>query len=337
MGEAMYIDNLCEQTLSWQQQLATSFTKPEALLKFLGLRLDCLGEPNKGSEQFPFKVTRSFASRMAKGDPDDPLLRQVFPLVDELDSPQSFSKNPVGDLEALVSPGVLHKYQGRVLLITTAACAINCRYCFRREFPYNDAVLRPSDEHSGLHYIANNRDVNEVILSGGDPLLLQDSKLDHLIRKIAAISHITRLRIHTRLPIVLPSRITSELIQSLTETRLQTVLVIHSNHPNELNREVASAIAELHGASIPLFNQSVLLKGVNDLAETLIDLSEALFSLRIIPYYLHLLDKTKGTSHFDIPINEAKAIQKELRQQLPGYLVPRMVWEKQGEAYKLPL
>ena len=326
-----------ENNLSWQQQLAASITKPEELLKLLDLELSYRATINSADIEFPFKVTRSFASRMAKRDIHDPLLRQVLPLVDELESSRGFSINPVGDLEAIVSPGILHKYHGRVLLIVTAGCAINCRYCFRREFPYKDGCFSPSHEQLGLEYINNNPDVNEVILSGGDPLVLNDSKLRSLIQKIAAIPHIVRLRIHTRLPIVLPSRITAELIETLTETRLQTVLVLHTNHPNELDREIASAIGRLADAKIALLNQSVLLKGVNDDAETLIDLSEALFSLNILPYYLHVLDKTKGTSHFEIPLAKAKSIQKRLRQKLSGFLVPRMVWEKQGEAYKVPL
>ncbi len=331
------MDFCFENDLTWQQQLAASITKPEELLEFLDLDRSHYPKSNVANIEFPFKVTRSFASRMAKRDIHDPLLRQVLPLEDELESSHGFSTNPVGDVEATVSPGILHKYHGRVLLIVTPACAINCRYCFRREFPYRDGSFGSTHEQVGLEYISNNTEINEVILSGGDPLMLNDSKLKSLIQKIAAIPHIARLRVHTRLPIVLPSRITAELIEVLTETRLQTVLVLHTNHPNELDREVADAIGQLVNANIPLLNQSVLLKGVNDHSETLIDLSEALFSLNILPYYLHLLDKTKGTAHFETLLPKAKAIQKRLRQKLPGFLVPRMVWEKQGEAYKLPL
>lgn len=323
--------------MSWQQQLAASFTKPKELLKFLDLDRSHYAKTNIEDVEFPFKVTRSFASRMARGDIHDPLLKQVLPLASELQSSYGFSTNPVGDLEATVSPGILHKYHGRVLLIVTPACAINCRYCFRREFPYRDGWFGSTHEQLGLEYISNNTEINEVILSGGDPLMLSDSKLKSLIQKIEAIPHIVRLRIHTRLPIVLPPRVTAELIETLTENRLQTVLVLHTNHPNELDREIAGAIGQLVNANIPLLNQSVLLKGINDNAETLIKLSEALFSLNILPYYLHLLDKTKGTSHFETPLPKAKSIQKQLRQKLPGFLVPRMVWEKQGEAYKLPL
>lgn len=326
-----------DKNQNWQQQLADSFPNPKTLLQFLDLNLSDLDGAEKASETFPFKVTRSFASRMKKGDIGDPLLRQVLPLVDELTSPADFSINPVGDREALISPGLLHKYHGRVLLITTGACAINCRYCFRREYPYSEGMFSRSAERAGLDYINSNKDIKEVILSGGDPLILHDSRINSLIRKIASIPHVNRLRIHTRLPIVLPARITPQLIQSLTETRLKTVLVCHANHPNEISGEVANAIAELVKANIPLFNQSVLLKGINDQAEILINLSEALFSLGIMPYYLHLLDKTKGASHFDISEQKAKIIQKKLRQQLPGYLVPQIVREKQGERYKVPL
>jgi len=326
-----------ENNLNWQQQLAGSFANPKELLKFLDLDLSHCTKKKLANIEFPFKVTHSFASRMAKRDIHDPLLAQVLPVTGELDLSHGFSTNPVGDLEATVSPGVLHKYHGRVLLIVTAACAINCRYCFRREFPYRNGSFSPAYEQMGLEYISKNADINEVILSGGDPLMLNDSKLKSLIKKIAAIPHIIRLRVHTRLPIVLPSRITAELIETLSETRLQTVLVLHTNHPNELDREIASAIGQLTDANIPLLNQSVLLKGVNDDATILISLSEALFALNVLPYYLHLLDKTKGTLHFATALPKAKSIQKRLRQKLPGFLVPRMVWEKSGEAFKLPL
>ena len=231
-----------ENNLSWQQQLAASFTKPKELLKFLDLDRSHYAENKLADIGFQFKVTRSFASRMISGDIHDPLLKQVLPLADELESFHGFSTNPVGDLEATVSPGILHKYHGRVLLILTAACAINCRYCFRREFSYRDGSFSPTNEQLGLEYISHNTEINEVILSGGDPLMLNDSKLRSLIEKIAAIPHIVRLRVHTRLPIVLPSRVTAELIKTLTETRLQMVVVLHTNHPNELDREIANAI-----------------------------------------------------------------------------------------------
>lgn len=327
-----------EQLPRWQKELACAFTKPEALLKFLDLDPQLFPEStNAAASKFPLKVTRSFASRMIKGNINDPLLRQVLPLSDELLCTQGYSDDPVGDQSAIRSHGLLHKYHGRVLLISTGACAIHCRYCFRREFPYNEESFNSREERRGLEYIAANRAINEIILSGGDPLVLNDAKLRDLIGKIAEISHVRRLRIHSRLPIVLPSRITVELLQLLTETRLQVVLVLHSNHPNELDRTVGDATKMISEANIPLFNQAVLLKGVNDCPSTLIDLSEALFSLNIMPYYLHLLDKARGTAHFDLPVDRVKRIQKELMRKLPGYLVPRIVKERSGGEYKIPV
>ena len=248
-----------------------------------------------------------------------------------------FGPDPVGDIEALAAPGVLHKYHGRALLITTGACAIHCRYCFRRAFPYSEARLPRQQESLALDYIAGDESIREVILSGGDPLMLADERLAGLIGRIAAIPHIERLRIHSRLPIVLPSRITSELIRCLLASRLSVVLVVHANHAAEFDRAVGNAAALLRQAGVPLFNQSVLLKGVNDRADTLIQLSETLFKHGIIPYYLHLLDKTTGTAHFDVPMERAVALYGVLLRRLPGYLVPRLVRERAGAAYKVPV
>jgi EF-P beta-lysylation protein EpmB len=321
----------------WQSDLLDSFTQAEELMSYLGIELSWQPVSREASERFPFRVTRSYAARMEKGNVDDPLLRQVLPLKDELAHQPGYLADPVGDVASIAAPGVLHKYRARALLITTGSCAINCRFCFRREFPYNQSQLSKQMENAGLAYIAKDRTIREVILSGGDPLILRDSRLNILLQKIAAIPHVRRLRIHTRLPVVLPSRITAKLIDCLRRTRLQTIIIIHANHANEVNDEVAAALGELRRAGIALLNQSVLLRSINDRTETLIELSEALFQAGVLPYYLHLLDKVSGAAHFDVSLREAAVLHRAMREQLPGYLVPRLVRERAGAPYKILL
>jgi len=318
----------------WKAELAASFTRVEDLLAYLDLPAIELGTARAAAVQFPFLVTRSYAGRMRKGDSADPLLRQVLPVADELAALPGFVADPVGDLQAMAAPGVLHKYNGRVLMIATGACAINCRYCFRRQFPYGESQLGRQRQAQALHYVAENPTVSEVILSGGDPLVLNDDRLGTLVRQISAIGHVKRLRLHTRLPVVLPSRVTASLLELLGGTRLKTVVVIHANHPNEFDGEVSRALAALRGAGIMLLNQTVLLKGVNDRVESLAELSETLFGNGVLPYYLHVLDKISGATHFDLPVSEALALHEALRRQLPGYLVPRLVREEAGRPYK---
>ncbi len=322
------------QTLPWQNELLDSFTQPEDLLDYLALPSDGLAR-YEASERFPFRVTRSYASRMEQGNIEDPLLRQVLPLTEEMTYHPDYLADPVGDREAIAAPGVLYKYRGRALLITTGSCAINCRFCFRREFPYHQSQLTKQRENEGLAYIANDSTIREVILSGGDPLVLRDERLNVLLQKIAAIPHVARVRIHTRLPIVLPSRITAKFTQCLTRTQLQIVMVIHANHANEFDDKVRAGLAELRRAGATLLNQSVLLKGVNDRTQTLMELSEALLQAGVLPYYLHLLDKASGTAHFDVPLQEAALLHRALRERLPGYLVPRLVREQAGAPYKI--
>jgi EF-P beta-lysylation protein EpmB len=271
---------------------------------------------------------------MKKGDPNDPLLRQVLPIKDELFAYPDYSDDPVGDLPSATQTGVLHKYQGRVLLINTGSCAINCRYCFRRNFPYSDLQLGKQQENAGIHYIQENPNISEVILSGGDPLLLSDARLAKLFAQFSAIKHLKRIRIHTRLPIVLPARITDDLINTLTQSSKQIVIVVHCNHANEINPRVIAACQLLKNNGIILFNQSVLLKGVNDNPATLCELSEQLFSNGIIPYYLHLLDKATGTGHFEVSEIEAINLIKRVQDTLPGYLVPKLVKELAGAKSK---
>lgn len=321
---------------TWQQELAEAFNDVNALCQHL--RVD----PNElpllpNFKDFPLRVPRGFVDCMQIGDPKDPLLRQILPIQDELNHYPGYSLDPVGDLQAVAAPGVIHKYQGRVLLIATGACAVHCRYCFRRNFPYGELQLSTQKLQQALTYIAEHREIEEVILSGGDPLLLNDDKLGHLLHLLGDIPQIKRIRIHSRVPVVLPSRITEQLLDHLTDTGKQTVLVIHTNHGNELSPAVGAACTNLRQRGITLLNQSVLLQGVNADGETLCRLSEMLFAFGILPYYLHLLDHAHGTGHFAVPEDDAKQLMLQMQKQLPGYLVPRLVKEQAGAAYKMPL
>lgn len=319
---------------NWQQQLAEAFTHIGDLCQYLNLEMSDLPVSVDAAAQFALRVPRSFADCMEKGNPHDPLLRQVLPISDEFQTFPNYSDDPVGDLAAATQTGLLHKYHGRVLLINTGSCAINCRYCFRRNFPYNDLQLGKQAEQAAIDTIRQDSSISEVILSGGDPLLLSDARLAQLFSQLATISHVKRIRIHSRLPIVLPARITPEFIDTLLQSGKQLVLVMHCNHANELNHRVAAACALLRQQPITLLNQSVLLKGVNDHAETLSELSERLFALGILPYYLHLLDKAKGTAHFDLEQSHAINLHQQLQASLPGYLVPKLVREIAGENAK---
>ncbi len=320
---------------NWQQQLASAFTNIDDLCRYLHLSLNDLPVSVAAAESFPLRVPLSFAACMQKGDPHDPLLRQVLPVKDELLVFPGFSNDPVGDLASATLTGVLHKYHSRVLFINTGSCAINCRYCFRRNFPYADLQLSKQAENAGIRYIEENPDITEVILSGGDPLLLSDARLAKLLQQLSAIKHLKRIRIHSRLPIVLPARITDNFINALAQSAKQTVLVVHCNHANEINPRFIAACQRLRNNGITLFNQSVLLQGINDNVAALCELSEQLFSHGVIPYYLHLLDKATGTGHFDVSEASAIALIKQVQVALPGYLVPKLVKEQAGALSKL--
>lgn len=320
----------------WQRQLAEAFSSLDALCGYLQLdpaSLPLLHDyPN-----FPLRVPRGFAACMEKGNPDDPLLRQVLPITDELRPYPGYTADPVGDLAAVAQAGVIHKYHGRVLLIVTGGCAVHCRYCFRRHFPYAELQLSRQKQTQAVAYIADRPDISEAILSGGDPLLLSDAKLRDLLHQLANIPHLRRLRIHSRIPVVLPARIGDDLMQTLATLPLQTVLVLHANHANELSPEVETACLKLKRRGVTLLNQSVLLKGVNDDADTLCRLSERLFGIGVLPYYLHNLDRAAGVGHFEVPAQTAGQLLHDLQTRLPGYLVPKWVQEQAGAAYKLPL
>ena len=319
---------MLQTTNDWQYQLAEGFNNLSAICDYLDIPFS--SDTLLNTPSFPIRVPREFVDRMNKGDINDPLLKQILPTTEELTSPQGFTNDPVGDLKAMTESGVIHKYHGRVLLITTGGCAINCRYCFRRNFPYNDFQLSLKKHFNAIHYIESNQDISEVILSGGDPLLLNDQKLLELIKKIENIDHIKRIRIHSRIPIVLPSRITKELCQGLSKVKKSLIIVVHCNHANELNAKVNIACTQLKKANITLLNQTVLLKDINDKAEQLCALHEKLFTFNIMPYYLHLLDKAAGTAHFDVSEQQAIQLMEEIKKTLPGYLVPKLVKEQPG-------
>lgn len=273
---------------------------------------------------------------MHKGDLNDPLLRQVLPTHNELLTAAGFISDPVGDRQAELSPGLLHKYHGRVLLITTGACAVHCRYCFRRHYPYAGSTATASQWQGILDYLHANPSIEEVILSGGDPLMISDKKLGEWLQQLQQLPQLKRLRLHTRLPVVLPQRITRELTGLFQTCRLNTVMVIHANHPTELSPSVAEALHKVAAAGVNLLNQSVLLKGVNDQCDTLVALSERLFEIGVMPYYLHLLDRVAGAAHFDLKESAIQNLQQQLVAKLPGYLMPRMVREIADEPSKTP-
>jgi len=320
----------------WQSELANAIREPAKLLEFLDLPENLLTGALQASDSFSLRVPLSYCQRIEKSNPDDPLLRQVLPLDAELIHDSQFSHDPVADLKAVAAPGLLHKYHGRVLLITTAACAVHCRYCFRRHFPYQENRAEQNWQ-AAIDYISDNSDIHEVILSGGDPLSLTESRLRAITDKLMLIPHVKTLRIHTRQPIVLPKRVNTDLLNWLNQLPWKIVIVLHSNHANEINHEVASAIKLLQDANITLLNQSVLLKGVNDDVTSLANLSHTLFEHGVLPYYLHLLDKVQGAKHFHVDDNVAIELLNMLRQQLPGYLVPKMVNEIAGQKSKTPL
>ena len=328
---------LLRQSPPWQTELAAAVTDPAELLALLGLGTELLPEARAAAHAFPLRVPRGFVARMARNDPDDPLLRQVLPLGEELHIHPDYTRDPVGDMAAQATPGVLHKYAGRVLLTATGACAVHCRYCFRRHFPYAEANAAADHWQGALAHIAADSSLREVILSGGDPLVLSDRRLAEFTRSLGAIPHVRRLRIHTRLPIVLPTRVNAELLDWLAHPRFQTVLVVHANHAQEIDAAVVDACARLRTRGITLLNQSVLLRGVNDNADALAALSEALFAAGVLPYYLHLLDRVQGAAHFAVHDDVALDLMRQLNARLPGYLVPRLVREVAGAPGKVPM
>ncbi|WP_318514457.1 EF-P beta-lysylation protein EpmB [Photobacterium leiognathi] len=321
---------------NWLNDLSNAISDPFTLLKLLKIDPTPWENGLAARKLFTLRVPLSFVDKMEIGNPYDPLLRQILPLAQEFEVHQGYSVDPLEEQQNEI-PGLLHKYHNRVLLIVKGGCAVNCRYCFRRHFPYSDNKGNKRQWQQSLEYIAAHPEINEVILSGGDPLMAKDHELQWLIEHIAAISHIKRLRIHSRLPVVIPNRITDALCQILTETRLQTILVTHINHANEIDDALKTAIQKLKQANVTLLNQGVLLKGVNDSVAALTDLSETLFDAGIQPYYLHVLDRVQGAAHFMVDDEIARQLMAGLITKVSGYLVPKLTREIGGRASKTPL
>lgn len=330
--------NYLYQEQNWQSQLSDLITDPLELLETLQLSPDqLLSGAILASEKFKLRVPRVFVGKMSIGDPLDPLLLQILPHHLELEDHPGFVTDPLGEEQANQQPGVLHKYKSRFLLTLTGACAVHCRYCFRRHFPYQENLPKNEDWLNIKQYIQNQPDINEVILSGGDPLTLSNRKLALWIERLESMPQIKFLRIHSRVPIVIPNRVDNELISLLKNSRLRIILVVHSNHAAELDDFTCSKLSALVQQQITVLNQAVLLKGVNNSAQLLVDLSYRLFDAGVMPYYLHVLDKVKGAHHFDLSPEEINLIYKEVLENLPGYLVPKLVREIAGEKNKTPL
>jgi L-lysine 2,3-aminomutase len=322
-----------DSTEHWQKILRSGFTSVQELLKYLDLPLD-LGS-NSAQESFKTRVPRRFAAKMVRGNPNDPLLLQVLASHQELQSSTDYQLDPLQEAATNPIPGLIHKYANRLLLTVTGVCAINCRFCFRRHFPYSANNPGQQGWQQAMTYIQDHPDIQEVILSGGDPLLASDAVLDRLLASLEAIEHVQTIRIHTRVPIVLPERIEPKFIKLLTARRFRIVVVLHCNHPQELDDAVRKACKRMQKAGCTLLNQSVLLKSINDRSTILTTLSQTLFDYGILPYYLHLLDPVQGAQHFDLSLQEALQIYEELQSCLPGYLVPKLVREQAGVAYKM--
>jgi EF-P beta-lysylation protein EpmB len=323
-----------ESSAHWQRELAQAVTDPFELCRLLGLDSQLALAAQAAAAQFRLRVPRGFLRRMRRGDPSDPLLLQVLPGLRELLEQPGFGADPLGEHAAMRAPGLLHKYYGRALLITTGACAVHCRYCFRREFPYDSTYGEGPRWREAVAAIAADPSIEELILSGGDPLSLTTARLAQLTQALRAIPHLRRLRLHTRTPVVLPERVDDELSAWIAGLPWPCVIVLHANHANEIDATVASAAARLRAAGATLLNQSVLLAGINDSVAALHGLSEALWSAGVLPYYLHLLDRVRGTAHFEVSEAQARALMAGLATRLPGYLVPRLVREVPGEAAK---
>ncbi|MEX3021910.1 EF-P beta-lysylation protein EpmB [Kluyvera sp. STS39-E] len=321
----------------WLMQLADVLTDPDELLRLLNIDADeNLLAGREAKRLFALRVPRAFVARMEKGNPNDPLLRQVLTSQEEFIAAPGFSTDPLEEQHSVV-PGLLHKYRNRALLLVKGGCAVNCRYCFRRHFPYADNQGNKRNWQAALDYISAHPELDEIIFSGGDPLMAKDNELDWLLTQLESISHIKRLRIHSRLPIVIPARITETLVTRFERSSLQILLVNHINHANEIDAEFRAAMANLRRVGVTLLNQSVLLRGVNDNAHTLADLSNALFDAGVMPYYLHVLDKVQGAAHFLVSDEQAREIMRELLTLVSGYMVPKLAREIGGEPSKTPL
>lgn len=322
---------------NWRRQLAEAIRDPDELCQVLDLPNEVREAARRAARWFPLLVPRGFVARMTPRDPADPLLRQVLPLDAEGEEAPGFVADPVGDGQHLAAPGLLRKYARRALLMTSGVCAVHCRYCFRRHYPYEQAPRGLDAWEPALSHLAMDQTLDEVILSGGDPLTLTDEWLARLAKRLATIPHLRRLRVHTRLPIVLPERVTDELLNWITSGSWRPIVVIHCNHPRELDLSTQHALRKLVEANIMVLNQAVLLRGVNDNVTALEELSLLLLDLGVIPYYLHQLDRVAGAAHFEVSENLGRMLVAELARRLPGYAVPRYVREIEGAEHKVPL
>jgi EF-P beta-lysylation protein EpmB len=322
---------------SWNQVLAGATKKVEALLKQLNIPVTELTLRQQACLDFPLLVPQPFIDKMEKGNAQDPLLLQVLPQREELEAAEGFINDPLAEKHSNLQKGIIHKYHGRVLVLLSTGCAINCRYCFRRHFAYSENRIGKNDWQGILDYVSQDPTIEELILSGGDPLMLSDQQLKKFIQQAEAIPHLQRLRIHTRLPVVIPQRITTTLINILHSCRFSCAIVLHINHSQELDPILIKGLDSLRRAGITLLNQAVLLRDINDNLETLIDLSKALFAAGILPYYLHLLDKVTGAHHFNVSEKDALVLHQQLLLKLSGYLVPKLVKEESGKGSKTPL
>lgn len=321
---------------NWLKQLANGISDPAKLLEELEIDPSPWQNGFDARKLFAQRVPQSFVDRMEKGNPFDPLLRQVLPLSEEFEIHDGYSNDPLEEQKNSI-PGLLHKYHNRALMIVKGGCAINCRYCFRRHFPYDENKGSKSVWQQSLDYVQQHPEIDEIILSGGDPLMAKDEELTWLINHIADIPHIKRLRIHSRLPVVIPARITPTLANLLENTRLQTILVTHINHAQEINQELRDSLTTLKRAGVTLLNQGVMLKGVNDSVDDQVALSQALFDAGVLPYYMHVLDKVQGAAHFFISDQQAKTIMAGVMEKVSGYLVPKLTREIGGRTSKTPL
>lgn len=327
--------SLVEQ-IPWQQELAQAVTDPKQLLSMLSLTAEDFTDPVSAKKLFAMRVPLPFIAKMNKSDPNDPLLLQVLPASEEFVNAPGFTHDPLKEQQSKL-PGLLHKYKSRVLVMFRTGCAVNCRYCFRRHFPYQDNNINKAKLLEIIEYLHANPQINEVILSGGDPLMANDQHVEWFVRQLETVKSLSRLRIHTRLPVVIPNRLTERLGEVLGNSRLNAIMVLHINHGNEIDEALKQRTEAIKQYGITLLNQAVLLKGINDDVQTQVTLSEKLFDAGILPYYLHLLDKVQGAAHFEVSEEKAKALYGEMLTELPGFLMPKMVREIAEQPSKTPV
>ncbi|MBD5769583.1 EF-P beta-lysylation protein EpmB [Marinomonas colpomeniae] len=327
-------NNQTENELSWSQHLSRAITSLPKLIYHLGLPESLIEQGTEAHQSFKLLVPRPYLSRIEYGNPNDPLLLQILPSATEMQKVLGYNKDPLEEADHNPQKAIVHKYKRRLLVITTGTCAVNCRYCFRRHFPYGDNQLAQAEWQSVIDYLQAHPDVNEVILSGGDPLMMKDALLVKKIRQLEALPQIKRLRIHSRLPVVIPARVTKDMIDWIRASRLDIIMVWHINHANEMDEELAQAAFKLKQAGVTVLNQGVLLKGINDSVEAQVNLSEAVFSAGILPYYMFTLDPVEGAAHFDISVEDAQKLMGKVAAELPGYLVPKLAKEIPGQTSK---